>query len=120
MCFNALISNGDDHPRNHAFIAKETAWKLSPAYDLTPSVPIREDHRDLAMDCGTQGRVANRTNLLSQHARFLLSQAEAEDILSRMQEQVGATWYATLRSCSVTESDAALIRGAFVYPGFAR
>jgi serine/threonine-protein kinase HipA len=120
MCFNALISNGDDHPRNHALIAKETSWKLSPAYDLTPSVPISEDHRDLAMDCGTLGRVASRTNLLSQHARFLLSQAEAEDILSRMQEQVGATWYATLRSCSVTESDAALIRGAFVYPGFAR
>ena len=23
MCFNALISNLDDHPRNHAFIAKD-------------------------------------------------------------------------------------------------
>jgi hypothetical protein len=23
MCFNALISNIDDHPRNHALIAKQ-------------------------------------------------------------------------------------------------
>ena len=36
MCFNALISNTDDHPRNHALIAKDKDWKLSPAYDLTP------------------------------------------------------------------------------------
>jgi serine/threonine-protein kinase HipA len=30
MCFNALISNIDDHPRNHAVIAKDKDWKLSP------------------------------------------------------------------------------------------
>ena len=48
MCFNALISNIDDHPRNHALIAKESDWKLSPAYDLTPAVPVSMEHRDLA------------------------------------------------------------------------
>lgn len=37
MLFNALISNIDDHPRNHAIIAMEHEWKLSPTYDLTPS-----------------------------------------------------------------------------------
>ncbi len=31
MCFNALISNLDDHPRNHAFLAKDLNWVLSPA-----------------------------------------------------------------------------------------
>ena len=33
MCFNALISNVDDHPRNHAVVAMNTECKLSPAYD---------------------------------------------------------------------------------------
>ena len=33
MVFNVLISNIDDHPRNHAVIAKEREWNLSPAYD---------------------------------------------------------------------------------------
>jgi serine/threonine-protein kinase HipA len=32
MCFNALISNIDDHPRNHAVIAKDKKWRLSPVY----------------------------------------------------------------------------------------
>jgi serine/threonine-protein kinase HipA len=34
MTFNALISNRDDHPGNHAVIAMNQDWKLSPAYDL--------------------------------------------------------------------------------------
>lgn len=118
ICFNALISNLDDHPRNHAMLAKEREWKLSPAYDLTPSVPVSIEHRDLAMECGDQGRYANAKNILSQHARFLLSEEEAQRIVNDMKAQVQASWYETLRASGVTENDAEAIRGAFVYPGF--
>ena len=118
ICFNALISNLDDHPRNHAILAKEREWKLSPAYDLTPSVPVSTEHRDLAMECGDQGRYANAKNILSQHARFLLSEEEAQRIVNDLKAQVQARWYETLRASGVTENDAEAIRGAFVYPGF--
>ncbi len=118
MCFNALISNIDDHPRNQAVIAKEREWKLSPAYDLTPSPVIAQERRDLAMDCGDLGRYANAKNILSQHARFLLERSEAEKIVNDMQKQVGSTWYETVRSCGVSEKDADAIRAAFLYPGF--
>lgn len=118
VCFNALISNIDDHPRNHAVIAKEKDWKLSPAYDLTPSPVIAQERRDLAMDCGDQGRYANAKNILSQHARFLLEKGEAEKIVTDMKGQVDATWYDTARASGVSEKDAETIRGAFVYPGF--
>lgn len=118
VCFNALISNLDDHPRNHAVIAKEKGWKLSPAYDLTPSVPISLERRDLAMECGDMGRYANAKNILSQHARFLLDRGEAEKIVNHMKEQVGATWYETVRASGVSEKDADTIRGAYIYPGF--
>ncbi len=118
ICFNALISNIDDHPRNHALIAKDRSWKLSPAYDLTPSVPVSLEHRDLALDCGDQGRYANAGNILSQHARFLLDRREAEKIVNDMKAQVGVTWYHTLRASGVSEKDVETIRGAFVYPGF--
>jgi serine/threonine-protein kinase HipA len=118
ICFNALISNLDDHPRNHAILAKERYWNLSPAYDLTPSVPVSTEHRDLAMDCGDKGRYANAKNILSQHARFLLGEEEAQRIVNDMKVQVEATWYETLRASGVSENDAEAIRGAFVYPGF--
>ncbi|MDB6157223.1 MAG: hypothetical protein JWO04_929 [Gammaproteobacteria bacterium] len=118
ICFNALISNLDDHPRNHAVIAKERNWKLSPAYDLTPSVPVSLERRDLALDCGDMGRYANAKNILSQHARFLLDKDEAQKSINNMKAQVEATWYETLRASSVSEKDTELLRGAFVYPGF--
>lgn len=40
VVFNVLISNVDDHLRNHGFLWKGKAgWVLSPAYDLNP-VPV--------------------------------------------------------------------------------
>ncbi len=120
ICFNALISNLDDHPRNHAFIAFDRDWRLSPAYDLTPSPVVSQDHRDLAMGCGDKGRFANESNILSQHARFLLDAEEARSIVNGMREQIEKTWYSTVRACGVSENDAEAIRGAFVYPGFSR
>ena len=117
ICFNALISNLDDHPRNHALIARNLDWALSPAYDLTPSPVVSLDRRDLALVCGDRGRFANAKNLLSQHARFLLQKDEAEKIIRDTREQVGH-WYDTVRACGVSESDAEAIRGAFIYPGF--
>lgn len=118
MVFNALISNIDDHPRNHAIIAKDRAWKLSPAYDLTPSPVIAQGRRDLAMAVGDQGRFANAQNLLSQRARFLLDEDEANTIVRKMTERVRATWYDVVRAQGVTEKDADTIRRAFVYEGF--
>jgi serine/threonine-protein kinase HipA len=120
ICFNALISNTDDHPRNHAFIAFDRNWRLSPAYDLIPQPVVSQDRRDLAMECGRQRRFANAANILSEHPRFLLAREEAEKIVYGMREQVEKTWYATAVECGVSTKDAETIRGAFAYPGFSR
>jgi serine/threonine-protein kinase HipA len=117
MCFNALISNTDDHPRNHAMIAKEKPWRLSPAYDLTPMPHVSLERRDLALICGDQGRIINSKNLLSQARRFLLEKGDAERILAEMRTRVETTWYATARREGVSEADCERIASAFVYPG---
>ena len=40
VVFNVLISNTDDHLRNHGFLYEDhRGWRLSPAYDLNP-VPV--------------------------------------------------------------------------------
>ncbi len=118
MCFNALISNIDDHPRNHAIIAKDHHWKLSPAYDLTVSLPVSIERRDLAMICGDYGRFANATNILSQCARFMLEKEQAESIVQNMENQIRSTWYSTARTAGVSERDCEKIKPAFDYPGF--
>ncbi len=118
MCFNALISNTDDHPRNHALIAKEKDWRLSPAYDLTPATPVSIEHRDLSLICGDMGRFANAENLLSQSGRFLLERGDASGLIAKMEEQVRNEWYRIARSAGVSERDCEKIASAFAYPGF--
>jgi len=118
MCFNALISNADDHPRNHAMIAMGDEWKLSPAYDITPFTPISLERRDLALSCGDLGRYAHAGNLLSQCARFLLSHDEARSIVDTMEKMVKEQWYPIARKEGVTEKDCEAISSAFAYDGF--
>ena len=118
MCFNALISNTDDHPRNHAVIATGKGWRLSPAYDLTPAMPISLERRDLALECGDMGRYAHANNLLSQAARFLLKNEAAQTIIDAMEQTVKEQWHPIASKEGVSEKDCETISSAFVYPGF--
>lgn len=118
MCFNALISNTNDHPRNHAIIAFDRGWQLSPAYDLTPAAPVSIERRDLAMSCGDLGRYAHADNLLSQSPRFLVPSDAARTMVDEMEAQVRTSWYAVARAQGVSEKDCEKISRAFAYPGF--
>lgn len=81
-------------------------------------MPISEERRDLAMTCGDYGRYANADNMLSQCARFHLTQEEATAIIDKMEEQIKASWYETARREGVPEPDCEAIKTAFAYPGF--
>ena len=118
MCFNALITNNDDHPRNHAVLAIENDWRLSPAYDLIPAMPISIEHRDLALECGNMGRYAHAENLLSQSARFLLKADEARAIVDSVEGIVRERWYEICRREGVSDKDCETISPAFAYHGF--
>ncbi|HEX7079772.1 MAG TPA: HipA domain-containing protein [Gammaproteobacteria bacterium] len=118
MVFNALISNTDDHPRNHAVLAPGREWRLSPAYDLTPFPAVSTERRDLALTIGDAGRYANAENLLSQCARFMLDRSEAATIIDDLENHVRNRWYTIARREGVSEADCRTIAPAFVYPGF--
>ena len=118
MVFNALISNTDDHPRNHGLIAPGKDFELAPAYDLTPNPLTSVERRDLALIVGRFNRYANRENLLSDCERFRLAKPDAATLIDRMKQTVESRWHAVLRSRGVTEKDCTLLARAFVYPGF--
>lgn len=118
VVFNALISNLDDHPRNHAIIAPGREWRLAPAYDLTPNPRQGLEERRLAMECGRFGRVARRDNLLSQAPRFGLREDEANAVIDEMKEIVVSQWRTEVQRHGAGERDCHVIEPAFVYPGF--
>lgn len=38
IVFNMVVSNTDDHLRNHGFIIAKNGWSLSPLYDVNPNI----------------------------------------------------------------------------------
>ncbi|MSR19641.1 MAG: type II toxin-antitoxin system HipA family toxin [Gemmatimonadetes bacterium] len=118
IAFNGLISNLDDHPRNHALLAPDRRWRLSPAYDLTPS-PVRSlERRDLAMTVGHYGRIASRYNLLSSAPRFGLSREEASATIDGMIGVVEKGWRSSILDHGGSELDCEAVKRAFLYEGF--
>jgi serine/threonine-protein kinase HipA len=118
MVFNALVSNLDDHPRNHALIAPGAQWELAPAYDLTPEPQPGRHERDLAMICGTSGRRARRSNLVSGATRFGLDRESADAIVTEIKATVAARWEEQMRALGATADECTMIAPAFVDEGF--
>ena len=118
VVFNALISNTDDHPRNHALIAPRRGWRLSPAYDLTPSRARSLERRDLAMTLGLEGRIATRANLLSASPRFGLAREEANSVIDSLVDLVRHGWRRAVLNHGGSAADCEAVAPAFIYPGF--
>ncbi|NBA97165.1 type II toxin-antitoxin system HipA family toxin [Pseudomonas sp. R5(2019)] len=91
ICFNILVGNDDDHPKNHGVIFKAGRWRLSPLYDVVPCLDGAPPPR-LAMAVGKYGHELSRRNLLSQAEHYLLNQNEACSILEEV-----ASWEPDLR-----------------------
>lgn len=89
MAFSLLVSNTDDHLRNHGFIIAESGrWRLSPAYDLNANAK-RPQSLSLELDAGVP--IESIDTLLSAAEYFRLGKAEAEANLSRIRSAV-AKW----------------------------
>lgn len=84
MVFNAMVTNNDDHPRNHAMLRTTSGWRLSPAYDIVPVPLISLERRDLALEAGRYGRIASVYNLLSECGSFGLKREEAQQVIDAM------------------------------------
>jgi serine/threonine-protein kinase HipA len=78
MVFNILVSNNDDHLRNHGFIRdpRPGGWRLSPLYDVLP-MPSLAYERFQAIGVGPQGKSATLDNAMQGHQHFTLSPADA-------------------------------------------
>jgi serine/threonine-protein kinase HipA len=87
IVFSILISNTDDHLRNHGFLYDGKGWRLSPAYDLNPTpIDIKQRFLSLAID-----EVDNTASLeLAYHVapQFGLKHATAKQIAQEVRQSV--------------------------------
>lgn len=119
MVFNALVTNTDDHPRNHALIAPGADdWRLSELFDVVPAPRLGSMEHDLAMACGRYGYSARRVNLVSEAPVFRVNADEANEIISEIKTKVLYGWEDAMRAHGATQHDLDAIRPAICSPGF--
>jgi serine/threonine-protein kinase HipA len=82
VLFNILIHNTDDHLRNHGFFMDENGIRLSPAYDMNPSIERRElklaiNEVETACDVSIAMEACTDYGLTARQAGDLLKQVES-------------------------------------------
>lgn len=112
IAFSVLVSNTDDHLRNHGFLRVDAGgWALSPAYDVNPTPPdikARILTTNIDLDDGT----CSIELLRSVAEEFSLKLADA-DVLIRDVAQVTGTWRAAARRRGAAEPEIRRMEGAF-------
>lgn len=106
LVFNILISNTDDHLRNHGFLYEgQAGWRLSPAYDLNP-MPIDLKPRVLSTMITEDDSTASLHLAMEVAGYFELDTAKAKAISKEVAQPV-AMWRkeATRYGLSRTEID---------------
>jgi serine/threonine-protein kinase HipA len=116
MVFNILVSNDDDHLRNHAFLYEPTGkgWRLSPLYDVVPRPQLAQE-RSLHLSVGPRGRLATLDNALAGAGRFGLHPPQAAQIIDRVVRGV-RSWRGTCERCQLPPALCDVLSSAFRQP----
>ena len=104
MVFNILVTNDDDHLRNHGFLMEGRGWCLSPLYDVVPKPQVGLERR-LALGVGPHGRDATIENAVAGAASFDLGGNEAQAIVEAMRGTVSANWVDAFAAAGVGAAD---------------
>jgi serine/threonine-protein kinase HipA len=103
IAFSILITNVDDHLRNHGFLHEDREfWRLSPAFDINPSPErVREFKTWISEDAGPDMTI---DALMSVIAYFRIANARARGILSEVAHAVD-NWRMTGKSIGMSDEE---------------
>lgn len=100
MVFNILVSNTDDHLRNHGFLLTPSGWRLSPAYDMNPN----ELGNGLTLNITDSSNEQDLSLALSTARFYQLSQVRAEEIIDGMRKAI-STWRSVAGSAGIGQAE---------------
>lgn len=108
ILFHVLVSNTDDHLRNHSFILTGNGWKLSPAYDMNPSI----DKNGLSLTIDLTSNALNVDLVRSVASYFDINEKQMNSIQKEVQE-VLRNWKESARSIGISRREIELMSPAF-------
>lgn len=108
MLFNILVSNTDDHMRNHGFILTQSGWRLSPAYDMNPN----EMGNGLTLNISENSNEQEIALALETARLYQLKKEKAEAILTEMQSEI-SKWRIVAKQFGISNSEIDQTKRAF-------
>jgi serine/threonine-protein kinase HipA len=111
IAFSILVSNTDDHLRNHGFLRTTAGgWSLSPAFDINPNPEPGPKYLSTSID--GRSNAASIELLLGVAEFFRLDNREAAAALAEVTEATGR-WQEVARRLGLDRSSIAEMRPAF-------
>lgn len=111
IVFNILISNVDDHLRNHGFLRQQNGWALSPAYDLNPT-PADRHSGQLQTAIDLDDTSASLALALDQAPYFEIDAPTAKATIAEVAKTT-AKWRQVAASCGLQSSEVVRMARAF-------
>ncbi len=109
--FTVLISDKDNHLRNHGMILDRTGWRLAPAYDLTAEPEVLRP-RMLAISLDGVDDRASLDPLFAHCAEFGLGDQEARTMARAIAQKI-AGWRDYAKALRLPAAQMRHMRGAF-------
>ena len=111
IAFNVLVSNTDDHLRNHGFLLEKKAWKLSPLYDVNPTV----FRQNLSLNI-TENDSRKDIDLVMKTAKFYeVDNAEAKEIIDKLETIIQDKWKWNADKYKIPKSEQKIMESAFYH-----
>lgn len=108
LVFNILVSNTDDHLRNHGFILLENGWRLSPAYDMNPN----EMGTGLTLNISLNSNELDISLALETAHFYQLKNSVSENILFEMKREI-SKWRNVAKQFGISYGEMELTKRAF-------
>jgi serine/threonine-protein kinase HipA len=108
VLFNILIHNTDDHLRNHGFFVDDGGIRLSPAYDMNPSL----DRRELTLAINEVETACDVSIAMDACQDYGLNPQQAGEVLKQVQAAVDG-WRDEANLLHIPKADLDLMADAF-------
>lgn len=108
VVFNILIHNTDDHLRNHGFFIEEGGIRLSPAYDVNPSI----DRRELMLAINEVETSCDVSIAMEASRDYGLNVREAADVVTQVRSAV-VGWREEATRLNIPKAEQELMANAF-------
>jgi serine/threonine-protein kinase HipA len=108
IVFYILVSNSDDHLRNHGFLLTSKGWRLSPAFDINPvprsvGLTLNISEHSNALDINLARDVAEQ---------FRISVGLREEIITKVSDAV-SRWKNIAQGLGISKTEIEDMRDAF-------